>query len=395
MSRLLSCIQKDFRLLIGSGTRTVVTLLLPVLLIFVMFFGMSDVANQRTQLPTFSVAVRDLDQTPMSAILIGQLTNIELFDTVYHVDEQEDEVIFDEYHVAAVLTIPKDFFFSLYDMRNFTVEIGLNGNMPLETSIFQSLTTSIMDIISENQQTTWAVYHLKYGELDGEQRAQLFRQASFYIVEDALGRGGVFAPDQILTDDASSTALFLYGSILILFLLYIPLSILKTLPEELALGILPRYIAKGGSIPSFILSKALVAFFICFGLWLLLTLIIFPFSASKAFFLFLVCFIGGFSLFLFLSTMIKDSSRSQMVGNMILLLFMVFGGGLYPIQMLPESIQLFSRFTISYYFMIGLTGIGLDFSFGRIFSMVMPVLVVSIIFVSVSFLLLKKGRRSQ
>ena len=392
MSRLLSCVQKDLRLLIGSGTRTMVTLLLPVLLILVMFFGMSDIANQRTQLPTFSVAVRDLDQTPMSAILIGQITNIELFDTVYHVNDQESEAIFDNYHVAAILTIPKDFFFSLYDMRNYTVEIALNGNMPLENSIFQSLTTSIMGIISENQQTTWAVYHLKYGELDGAQRAQLFHQASLYIVEDALGRGGVFAPEQILTDDASSTALFLYGSIMILFLLYIPLSILKTLPEELTLGILPRYIAKGGSIASFILSKVFVAFFICFGLWLLLTLAIFPFSVLKAFLLFFVCFLGGFSMFLFLSTIIKDSSHSQMVGNIILLLFMVLGGGLYPIQMLPDTLTIFSRFTISYYFMIGLAGIGLDFSFARIFTMVLPVMMVSLLFILTSLLLLKNRR---
>jgi hypothetical protein len=359
-----------------------------------MFFGLSDIANQRTHLPTFSVAIRDLDQTPMSLTLIAQVANIELFESIYSVDEGEDEDVFSEYNVAAILTIPKDFFFSLYDMRNFTVEIALNGNMPLESSIFQSLTTSIMDIISENQQTTWAVHHLQYGELDDMARAELFRQASFYIVEDTLGRDGVFAPEQTLIDDAASTALFLYGSIMILFLLYIPLSILKTLPEELALGILPRYIAKGGSTVNFILSKGFAAFFICFGVWLLLTLAIFPFSLLKAFLLFLVCFLGAFSMFLFFSTIIKDSSHSQIVGNIILLLFMILGGGLYPIQMLPEALHIFSRFTISYYFMMGLTSIGFGFSLARIFLMVLPVFLVAILFTLISFLLLRNRRRN-
>jgi len=398
MIRLLSCIQKDIRLLIGSGLRTVVTLLLPILLIIVMFFGMSDIANQRTQLPTFSVAVIDLDQTLMSAILIGQLGEIELFDTVIRIEPSEEEilkhilfdqdVLFDEYHVAAILTIPKDFFFSLYDMRNFTVEILLNGNMPLESSIFQSLTTSIMDIISENQQTMWAVHHLKYGELDQAKRAELFRQASFLIVEDALGRQGVFAPDQVIVDDASNAAIFLYGSIMILFSLYIPLSILKTLPEELALGILPRYIAKGGSIVSFISSKLITAFSLCFGIWILLTLAIFPFSILKAFLIFLICFLGGFSLFLLLSTIIKESSHSQIVGNIFLLLFMILGGGLYPLQMLPDPLHPFSRFTISYYFMIGLSAIGLDFSWTNIFVLLLPVVFATIIFTPLSFILL-------
>ena len=415
MIKLLSCIQKDIRLLMGSGLRTVATLLFPVLLIVVMFFGMSDLANQRTHLPTFSIVVIDLDQTLMSSILIGQLEEIELFDTVYRINPAEGEtilhreslgddslfnnapfhkafsdyhILFDEYSIAAILTIPKDFFFSLYDMRNFTVEIILNGNMPLEASIFQSLTTSIMDIISENQQTMWAVHHLKYGELDQAGRAQLFRQASFLIVEDALGRQGIFAPEQVLIDDASSTSVFLYGSILILFLLYIPLSILKTLSEELALGILPRYIAKSGSMVSFISSKLIAAFSLCFAIWLLLTLALFPFSFWKAFLVFFICFLGGFSLFLFLSTVIKDSSHSQIVGNIILLLFMILGGGLYPLQMLPDAFHLFSRFTISYYFMIGLSAIGLDFSLVSIFVLLLPVLVAALVFALLSLIFL-------
>ena len=419
MIRLLSCIQKDIRLLIGSGLRTVVTLLLPVLLIIVMFFGMGHVANQRTQLPTFSIAVIDLDQTLMSAILIGQLGEIELFDRIIRIEPREEEILshrraledyppsdeppldmfffdpeilFDEYHLAAILTIPKDFFFSLYDMRNFTVEIILNGNMPLESSIFQSLTTSIMDIISENQQTMWAVHHLRYGELDQVRRAELFRQASFLIVEDALGRQGVFAPDQVLVDDATSGAIFLYGSIMILFLLYIPLSILKTLPEELALGILPRYLAKGGSMASFISSKLITAFFLCFGIWMILTVAIFPFSIWKAFMIFLICFLGSFSLFLFLSSLIKESYHSQIVGNIILLLFMILGGGLYPLQMLPDTLHIFSRFTISYYFMIGLSALGLDFPLTSILVLMLPVAFAIVVFAPLSFILLKYPR---
>jgi hypothetical protein len=393
MSKFFSCILKDIRLLFGSGLRTLATLLLPILLIFVMFWGMSDIAHQGNRVPTFSVAIIDLDQTIMSAILIGQLEDVELFENVYILEDTggtgDKLTLFNEYEVVAILTIPKDFFFSLYDMRNFTVEVVLNADMPIESAIFQSLTTSIMDIISENQQTMWAVHHLRYGELDAAQRSDLFRQASFLIVEDALGRQGIFPPDQVVIDDAVGTALFLYGSIMILFMLYIPLSILKTLPEELALGILPRYIATGGSALSFILSKWIAAFFLCFILWLPLTLAIFPFSFLKAFLVFFICFLGSVSMFLLLSTIIKDSSHSQIVGNVILFLFMVLGGGLYPIQMLPDTLHIFSRFTLSYYFIISLTGIGLNFSLVRIFGLLLPVLFVSIIFTGWSFMLLK------
>ena len=406
MKRLLTCIQKDIRLLIGSGTRTIVTLLLPILLVFAMYFGMSDIANQRNQVSTFSIAVIDLDNTPMSNILIGQLRNIELFQEVYLIEDKTHssnpeitttdlETLFNEYNVAAVLTIPKDFFFSLYDMRNFTVEIKLNRNMPLEAAIFQSLTTSIMDIIKENQQMMWAVHTLKYGELDGQRRQELYLQASFNILEDALGRQGIFAPEQILTDDATSTALFLYGSILSMFILFIPLCILRTLPEELALGILPRYQVKGGSLFSFIFSKTLAAFLICFAAWILLTIFLFPFSILKSFLLFVLCFIGAFSFFLLISTIIKSSSHSQIIGNLVLLLFMLLGGGLYPLQMLPEALQAFSPFTIPYYFIMGLTGISLEFSLFTLLTLLLPLLITSLVFLSLSFLLLKTEHRGQ
>ena len=306
--------------------------------------------------------------------------------------EESDENLFAEHGVAAVLTLPKDFFYSLYDMRNYTVEITLNANMPIESTIFRSIVSSIMDIISENQQMMWAVHTLQHGELDAAARAALYQQASFLIVQDVLGRQGVFSPEQTLSDDAANTALFLYGAILSMFLMFIPLCILKTLPEELRIGILPRYLAKGGSLLGFILSKGLAAFLICFLIWVLLTVLIFPFSYGSALLLFFICFFAAFALFLFISAIIREPSRSQLTGNVILLLFLVLGGGLYPIQLLPETLQSLSRFTIPYYLSMGLTGVGLGFSTVSILSMTWPLLAAACICTLFALLLLQRER---
>ena len=392
MNELFACIRKDVRLLIGSGRRTIVMLFLPVLLTMVMFFGMADMVSQRTQIPSFSIAIRDLDNTLMSRMLIDQVNSVELFDTVHQVSGESDAHLFAEYGVAAVLTLPKDFFFSLYDMRNYTVEIALNANMPLETAIFRSIISSVMDIISENQQMMWAVHTLQHGELDAAARAELYRQASLHIIQDALGRQGVFSPEQTIVSDATEIALFLYGSILSMFLMFIPLCILKTLPEEMRIGILPRYVAKGGSLLGFILSKGLTAFLICFVVWTVLTMLIFPFSYLDAFLLFFICYLASFALYLLISAVVQIPSRSQLIGNMILLLFMTLGGGLYPIQLLPEAVQALSRFTIPYYLGMGLTGIGLGFSTASILAMTWPLLAAACACALLALLLLYKGR---
>ena len=374
MSGLLACIQKDIRLLIGNGRRTFFMLFFMVLLILAIFFGMADVADRRTQVATFSIAFRDLDETIMSRILIDQIKEIEIFENIYLATNESDDILFHEYGVAAVMTLPRNFFYSLYDMRNYTIEVSLNGSMPLESSIFQSLIKSIMDIISENQQMTWVVHHLKYGDLDQGKRDQLYQQASLMIIQDALGRQGVFEASRTITDDFTNRALFLYSSILSMFLMFIPLCILKTLPEELRIGILPRYKVKGGSLVGFILSKGLAAFLICLPIWLLLTFTIFPFSPFFALILFIVCYLAAFVLFLLISLLVQEAARSQLVGNIVLLIFMLVGGGLYPLQLLPSSLQVFSQFTIPYYMIMSLTSLSLGFEFGRVMVMLFPIM---------------------
>ena len=392
MKGLLACIRKDIRLLIGSGWRALAMLLLPVLLTLAMFLGMADIANQRAHIEGFSIAIRDLDDTLMSRILINQLHDIELFETIYQVGQESDEEVFEQLEVAGILTIPKDFFFSLYDMRNYTVEIALNGNMPLETTIFQSLVASVMDIVSENQQMTWAVHTFAYGELDQAGRSELYQQASLRIVQDVLGRQGVFARERVVLDEATDTAIFLYGSILSVFLMFIPLCILKTLPEEMKIGILPRYIARGGSLIGLLVSKGLAALLICSPIWVLLTIFLFPFSWGMALGLFLSCFLASFALFLLISTLVQTPARSQLVGNVILLLFMVLGGALYPLRLLPENMQMASRFTIPYYFTMGLTGIRLELPLTSMFKMLWPLLTVTILMLLIAGMrLTRKG----
>jgi len=392
MNGLFACVQKDIRLLVGSGRRAIVMLLLPLLLVAVMFFGMADMANQRTQVASFPIAVRDLDNTIMSRMLIDQMRNIELFDTIYLVDGESDAHLFAEDGVAAVMTLPRNFFYSLYDMQNYTVDVALHANMPLETTLFRSIFSSVIDIISENQQMMWAVHTLQHGELDDAARAALYEQASLMIVHDTLGRQSIFSPEQTIIDDATNTAVFLYGAILSLFLLFIPLCILKTLPEEVRIGILPRYRAKGGSLPGFVASKGLAALLICFLIWMLLTIMLFPFSFGNVFLLFLLCFFASFSLYLLISAIVREPARSQLVGNIVLLVFMVLGGALYPIQMLPAALQTLSRFTIPYYLGMGLTGISLGFSTGGILAMTWPLLFVACVCTLLALLLLR-GRR--
>ena len=409
MRGFIACIRKDIRLLLGSGKQAIIMLLLPLLLIMAIFFGMGDVAGQRLEVPTFSIAIRDEDNTIMSQLLIAQMAEIEIFEYIYVIENsylgeesylmenvdlanEEEKQLLDG--VAALVTIPQDFFFALYDMRNYPIEIVLAENMPIETALFMSVITSVMDIISENQQTFWAVYSLAYGDeaggLDENILHELYQEASLFILNDILERQGVFTPERQLFDEATQQVVFLYGAILAFFVLLIPLGILKTLSEEIKLGIVPRYIVAGGSLSGFIAAKAVAAFLLCVCLWLPLTILLFPFAKGLAFILFIIVFIAAFALFLFISLLAKEPAYAQVFGNILLLLFLLLGGSLYPFAILPEFLQLFSPLTIPYYLTIGIAAIGFNFSLGLLLRLLLPLLIASGAFGFASVLLLQK-----
>ncbi len=57
--RFAACLKKDLRLLTGGGIRSLVFLLLPILLVFIMFFGMRTSAEANELLSPFPISVRD------------------------------------------------------------------------------------------------------------------------------------------------------------------------------------------------------------------------------------------------------------------------------------------------------------------------------------------------
>ena len=171
MKGLRAALKKDIRLFVsGSG---LMALLLPVLL-FLALRASGGELLQPPYIEAFAIAVRDEDNTPMSRSLIQQIEEIEIFSEVVRPgQEKSDEECFSQ-GCAAVITIPEDFFYTMYSMENSRVDIVLNGEMPLESALFQSVITSVMNIIAADQTSAKAVYGFCYGELTDEQVEEYF-----------------------------------------------------------------------------------------------------------------------------------------------------------------------------------------------------------------------------
>ncbi|MBQ4417753.1 MAG: ABC transporter permease, partial [Butyrivibrio sp.] len=122
---------KDMKLMMnGTG---VFTLLFTLLLVPVFLFGTRDLSAEQVVRP-FPIAVRDLDKTLMSRSLVSQLGEIELFSEIRRTGEDEPDRAALDAGCAAVLTIPKDFFYAMYSASDCPVDITLNESRPLEAA---------------------------------------------------------------------------------------------------------------------------------------------------------------------------------------------------------------------------------------------------------------------
>lgn len=370
MRGLRAALYKDFKLFFrGTGAAALV---LPFLLLLALQAGMGDLSRQAYVQP-FPIAAQDLDNTIMSRSLISQIREIQLFSQVVVLEEGEaaDQAL--ARGAAAVVTIPKDFFYDLYSMRDCPVDAVLNADMPLESTLFETIFSSVMDIIRADQSAGIGLYRFCYGELTDQLQSQLYAETSEHLLVDALSRQTVFDSQAQLADVQGAMERRLLACVLSMVALFFPLLAVKTLPEELSLGVLPRFRGIGGRIAGFVLSKLAVSLLLTLPT-LALILLTFPTGHPAAVLvLSLILLLGAFGVLLGMSAWVGNASSVQRWGNLIILLSLVLGGTLWPRHLLPQPLPRLGMLTLPYYAVLGLEAIHHGLSWGQLLSLLWPV----------------------
>ena len=351
MSGLRAALYKDLKLFFSA--LGLLALLLPILLIPVLRLGMDDLSGQSYVRP-FPIAVRDLDDTLMSRSLIGQMEDIQLFSRIDRLGEDEPDGAALDRGAAAVVTIPRDFFYDLYRMKDCPVEVTFNTGMTLEAGLFQAMFSSVMGIIRADQTASLGAYTLSYGELTPELQEQMYAQSARQLLTDALGRQLVFDTRDQASDLAGALERRLLACILGVLALFFALSAVKTLRSELTLGVLPRFQAIGRRAASFWASKFLAALFLSLPAVLLCAAVFRAVPPSLLLLLYALLLFAAFGVFSALAAWTSGAQAAQRWGNWILLLSLALGGTLWPRSALPSPLSLLGRLTLPYYASLGL-----------------------------------------
>ncbi len=384
--KLLACIKKDIRLLSGGGPGSLLLLLLPAALLLLVLSFMSGMTSVNSYTEPFSIAVRDEDQSFPSGVLMTQLKKVSLFREVITLEENQTDEEMLAQGCAAVITIPKNFFYDLYDMSSTEIDMVLNGNMPKEAAAVRSAVSAIVGILEENQRLYSADAKIRYGNLEGAVKDKVNSDYSGSSLTDVLLRLEYFSIDSLYEDEALSQMVFFAAGICSMFLLFFPLCILRSLYEEKDLGITTRLAVGRGSL-ALLLSKLLVSFiFTAVPVAVVVRMIRLP-EAETLIPAFFILFFASFCFFFVLSLLCRSPERTQLIGNVLILMMLLAGGAIFPYRLLPESIRPLSQLSLAFYVTRGIYAAVLGKGTAGVLQVLIPVMAVIPVLLAAAWLL--------
>ena len=374
MKGFFAAIWKDGRLFLRKGGLFI--LLFPLLLfpLFAFFFQ-----GQSGQMQAFPVMVIDEDQTIMSKTLIREMEKVELFSTVIkeegEIGQKGREKAFQE-GVVGILRIPKDFFYTAYRFEGEPVDLSLNANRPTESLLFQSIFTSIMEIMEKEQEISKGVFHALYGEsLSKQEEESLYEHASERLLTAVLKRQLVFDEEGQSSQVEKALSLRIFSFIFFFLLAFCALSSVFSVPEEEKKGIPQRFALLGGR--GFFLSKLLFLFLSALPLLLLCL-----FALKKSLdisleqlipiaFIFCVELLSFFFFFYQLFRIMGEESTAKLLSFSLLFLGILYTGKLFGESNAPELVKRLSPITVN---RMVLEGVRRELSFSTLLSIALPLL---------------------
>nr|WP_315000799.1 ABC transporter permease [uncultured Oribacterium sp.] len=364
MKGFFAAIWKDGRLFLRKGGLFI--LLFPLLLfpLFAFFFQ-----GQSGQMQAFPVMVIDEDQTIMSKTLIREMEKVELFSTVIkeegEIGQEGREKAFQE-GVVGILRIPKDFFYTAYRFEGEPVDLSLNANRPTESLLFQSIFTSIMEIMEKEQEISKGVFHALYGEsLSKQEEESLYEHASERLLTAVLKRQLVFDEEGQSSQVEKALSLRIFSFIFFFLLAFCALSSVFSVPEEEKKGIPQRFALLGGR--GFFLSKLFFLFLSALPLLLLClfalqkSLDLPPEQLMPIAFILCVELLSFFFFFYQLFRLMGEESTAKLLSFSLLFLGILYTGKLFGESNAPEFVKRLSPITVNRMVLEGVRR-GLSFS---------------------------------
>lgn len=354
---MLNIINKEIKELFKD--KRIWTGLLIVLIIIIIGTSYNKKKHNLELPDLLRLGVINNDDSSYSNLLLSYFDNSETFSSLITVVVGEDYQIKDSFarrELDIYIEIPKGFAKNMIQIKHIPVKVVLNIEDTTKAILFQNVLQSYEKYISAVEVNAVGLYNIM--KMDGMDQTVLDKsnmEVSMDLIFTALGKEAFFSYSHIDTFPSTKIKDYYLFSILIMTIFYIGLNAGFGVIRELSQGTFERIRTTKTTLLHFFLAKiAIITVAITIFTSVALCVItgkrftIGAFSASFSATLFSVTF--SLLLSLFFST----TQRFILVGNLLLFYCLVIGGGIIPIQYLPQNIVTLAKFTPNYYIMEGL-----------------------------------------
>jgi len=342
------------------------------LFFFVQFFS-EDMTEDRL-LERLSIGIVDHEKSQLSRMLIQSFQSNDKFTSLVSISEGSLDALslqYEEGQLTAIVIIPDDFTTSLLHYENKPLDVILNPNHPLKSTVLNEMLSSYSDYIKSVDAATYGLYRtLKEGNMPQEKLMQTNDLFSIEMISTALGRNRLFEYETVATFPATTSSVYFGSAILVMVAAFSATGILPLVFDDLRQNCLQRYMALNSHLYKWVLSKLIAlglnVTFLCTMIAIPI-MVIFKFTLLQGLVLTLqIMIISIFygALALLLGVFTGNESSATVTANLLTFALGLVGGNFIPLPLMPKSIQDISSFTPNYWAIRGLLGNIADISTG-------------------------------
>ncbi len=332
--------------------------ILTVLIMIIIGTSYNRNNSEYTSTEHLRLGIINHDESIYSDMLLSYFNGSETFSSLISVtagEEKEVKSAFDQGDLDIYLEIPKDFAMNLIRLEHSPINVTINISDTTKAILFQNVLRSYEKYIASVEANAVGLYEIMEQDgMDQELIDETNRKVSIDFIFTTLGKEEFFSFEPL--DQYPTTTLILYYviSLLIMALLYSGLYIGFQILREMKQGTFTRLRTTRTPLYQFLIAKMVILITI-----LTITTVIALSIISKPITIMQVLFslsIVMFSICLsvLLSSLFNTTQRFVLAGNLLFFCFIVIGGGIIPMQFLPQSMVNLAKITPNYYMLKGI-----------------------------------------
>jgi ABC-2 type transport system permease protein len=405
ITRLKTLILKELITIIRHKEWLLASLCLPFIVFFILSFSFKDMMKRESDISQIKIAIVDNDNSIASKMLLANFSNNKNFSNFINIEVCTSTEAVEKLNnnlLTGIIEIPKNFSGSLLAMENQPLELTLNSEEPLKSSILKNVMEGYSRIIGAVEIGVSSVqyYMDKYKETEDHQfkvNNYLSRDLTF----TALGRSSFFAYEPHNDIPSTTSVEYYIIAISVLLLMYMGIVLGNLLIKERNSMVIKRLLITPVTPFEIILSKWIAYSIYCSVLLMIFIAPIFLLYnldisyIIKNLLVFIIISVGFIiSFYILLATFLNNEESYILMANIYVFTSAIIGGSFIPLQLMPEKIRNISKLTPNYWIIKGEMYIINWYSLNDIKYIIGGMLLLTIGMLIISMLMLIRGKRS-